>query len=243
LKNNHYLNYIKIFLGNTCYLNSLIQILFLTPEFRNNILSWKYDEKIHGKREDCIPFQLQKLFARMKLRCRDSETTEGLTKSFQWDHHQLLEQHDIQELCRVLFEAIEISLSEIEGNFIINLFQGSSISAVKCLKCLKESIKKDFFMDVSLPIRNEFDKIYNTSIEMAFANFLKEEKLTGSEQYFCDNCGEKVDAFKYLKFTKLPKILFIQMNRFEYDLYTEGRKKICDRVTFPIILNMNPFLR
>jgi ubiquitin carboxyl-terminal hydrolase 47 len=179
----------------------------------------------------------------MKLRCRDSEATEGLTKSFQWDHQQLLEQHDIQELCRVLFEAIEISLSEVEGNFIIDLFQGSSISVVKCLKCQKDSLRKDHFMDISLPIRNEFDKIHNTSLEMAFANFLREEKLCGSEQYFCEKCAEKVDALKFLKFTKLPKILFLQMSRFEYDIETEGRKKICDRVTFPLILNMNPFVK
>lgn len=214
----------------------------MTKEFRENILSWKYLSEIHGKREDSIPFQLQKIFARMQLRLRDSECTEDLTKSFDWGHQQLMEQHDIQELCRVMFEAIEMSLSN-NDNFINNLFQGFSTSVLKCLSCQKESNKSDRFLDISLPVRDQFEKIYNTSLEMALMNFLKKEKLCGDNQYNCDNCGFKSDALKYLKFTKLPKILFLQLNRFEYDYMTDGRKKICDRVTFPSILNMNQFLK
>jgi ubiquitin carboxyl-terminal hydrolase 47 len=215
----------------------------MTPEFRTNILTWKYIEGLHSKREDCIPFQLQKLFARMQLRLRESETTEDLTKSFQWGHQQLLEQHDIQELCRVLFEAIETSLSEMEENFINHLYQGCSSSVVKCLECNYESEKKDYFLDISLPVRNDFDKIYNSSLEMAFFNFLRSEKLINDNQYKCEYCAKKVDALKFTKFTKLPKILFLQMNRFEYDYLTDGRKKLCDRVTFPMILNMNSFYK
>ena len=40
----------------------------MTPEFRSHILSWKYEEVLHGKKEDSIPFQLQKLFARLQLK-------------------------------------------------------------------------------------------------------------------------------------------------------------------------------
>ena len=67
--------------GNTCYLNSLLQTLFMTPEFRRNILTWKYDDNFHGKMDDCIPFQIQKLFARLQLKCMVSERTDDLTKS------------------------------------------------------------------------------------------------------------------------------------------------------------------
>ena len=34
--------------GATCYLNSIIQSLFMTTEFRNEIFQWKYDERVHG---------------------------------------------------------------------------------------------------------------------------------------------------------------------------------------------------
>lgn len=45
-----------------------------------------------------------------------------------------------------------------------------------------------------------------------------------------------------MKFLKLPKILFLQMNRFDYDFYTDSRRKLFDRFTFPQILNLNTFM-
>jgi ubiquitin C-terminal hydrolase len=146
-------------------------------------------------------------------------------------------------LCRVLFEAIESSLYETEENFIGNLYEGSTSSIVKCLQCSYESEKKDKFLDISLPIRNEFENVCNNSLEMAFTNFLKIEKLEKDNQYYCEQCDKKVDAHKYLKFTKLPKILFLQLNRFEYDYMSDSRRKICDKVTFPLHLDMNPFIK
>jgi len=164
----------------------------MTPEFRENILSWKFEENLHGKKEDSIPFQLQKLFARMQLKFREIETTDDLTKSFQWNNSQLMEQHDIQELCRVLFEAIEISFLNSEENFIDKLYAGETASIVKCLECGFMSQRKDRFLDISLPVRNEFDKIYNSSLEMALLNMLREEKLEKDNQYKCEDCAKKV---------------------------------------------------
>jgi len=35
--------------GSTCYLNSLIQALMMTPEVRQKLYQWTYDPKIHGE--------------------------------------------------------------------------------------------------------------------------------------------------------------------------------------------------
>jgi ubiquitin carboxyl-terminal hydrolase 47 len=92
-------------MGATCYINSLLQTLFMTPEFRDGIYQWTYNEKIHPKREDSILFQLQKLFAKLERRSADI-STHGLIKSFQWQDEQFSDQQDIQEFNRVLFEAL-----------------------------------------------------------------------------------------------------------------------------------------
>ncbi|KFZ54006.1 Ubiquitin carboxyl-terminal hydrolase 47, partial [Podiceps cristatus] len=45
----------------TCYLNSLLQTLFMTPEFRNALYKWEFEDS----EEDpvmSIPYQLQRLF-------------------------------------------------------------------------------------------------------------------------------------------------------------------------------------
>ncbi len=48
-------------------MNSLLQSLFMTPEFRTLIYRWKYDENRNAEKRDCILYQLQKLFATMHI--------------------------------------------------------------------------------------------------------------------------------------------------------------------------------
>ena len=232
--------------GATCYLNSLIQTLFMTPEFRYEILKWNYNPSINGEAKDCIPLQLQKLFYHLQEPIRRIEETQNLTKSFQWTSKDVYIQQDIQELCRVLFEAIELSifLSGTESNnFIQNLYQGKTSSIIKCLECNNKSINNDTYMDLSLPIMNIFEGIHNKSLDMAFMNFIKPEKLEGDNKYFCEKCNKKVDAEKYSQFTSFPKILFLQLGRFYYDFETDRRQKINDRVPFPLILNCNKYMK
>lgn len=88
-------------------MNSVIQTLFMTPEFRKSVYDWKYNPEIHGTKESSIPYQLQKLFAELQLSRLDYVDTRSLTKSFGWTSQQSFEQQDIQEFFRVLFEAIE----------------------------------------------------------------------------------------------------------------------------------------
>ena len=44
-----------------------------------------------------------------------------------------------------------------------------------------------------------------------------------------------------MQFTRLPKILFVQLNRFDFDFISMDKKKIYDKLTYPMILNMNHF--
>jgi len=48
----------------TCYLNSLIQTLYMTPEFRNAIYKFHFDSDKGVKN---IPYQLQRLFLLLQV--------------------------------------------------------------------------------------------------------------------------------------------------------------------------------
>jgi hypothetical protein len=54
------------------------------------------------------------------------------------------------------------------------------VSYVRCEECQVESAREEKFLDISLPIRNEFGTgVQNSSVEMAVENYLKPEKLDG----------------------------------------------------------------
>jgi ubiquitin C-terminal hydrolase len=229
--------------GATCYMNSLLQSLYMTPEFRNRIYSWQYDPEKHGDKSDSIPFQLQLLFGNLQTSKSLHADTKGLTKSFGWNTKDSFEQHDVQEFCRVLFDAIEKSVQGTpEENMIKKLYEGKMIDYVRCSNCSQESKRKDTFLDLSLTVKSKFDNIYNDSLEKALFNFIKPEILNEGNQYFCNNCNSKQDALKGLKFKKLPYILVVQLKRFDLDYETMQRIKLNDKVTFPTILNANPFV-
>ena len=218
--------------GNTCYLNSLMQTLFMTPIFRSSMLNWKYIDTIQVSKPDCIPYQLQKLFARLQTKVRPVEETMNLTKSFQWSNNQLSEQNDIQELCHILFEAIN-------EPFINEIFQGEMVSAIKCLECQKVSEHNETFIDLSLPVKN--NRVAIDSLEKSFKFLFSVEQLTGDNQYQCETCKKKVNAEHYYVITQLPHILICALNRFEYDINFDTKKKVNNRLTFPQTINSKEF--
>jgi ubiquitin C-terminal hydrolase len=78
---------------------------------------------------------------------------------------------------------------------------------------------------------------------MALENYLRTEKLEGSNKYHCSECDTKVDALKGLKFKSFPYFLVLQLKRFDLDYVTMQRKKLNDEVKFPEILNMNTYVK
>ena len=47
--------------GATCYMNSLLQALYMTPELRFALYRWEWNEGRGESKDDSIPYQLQKV--------------------------------------------------------------------------------------------------------------------------------------------------------------------------------------
>ncbi|CAB4054352.1 USP9_24 [Lepeophtheirus salmonis] len=71
--------------------------------------------------------------------------------------------------------------------------------------------------------------------------YVKGELLDGNNAYHCASCDKKVDTMKRLCIKKLPPILVIQLKRFDYDYERECAIKFNDYFEFPRVLDMEPY--
>ncbi|XP_056880396.1 ubiquitin carboxyl-terminal hydrolase 47 isoform X4 [Takifugu flavidus] len=226
----------------TCYLNSLLQTLFMTPEFRNALYNWEFEES----EEDpvtSIPYQLQRLFVLLQTSKKRAIETTDVTRSFGWDSSEAWQQHDVQELCRVMFDALEQKWKQtVQADLINQLYQGKLKDYVRCLECGYESWRIDTYLDIPLVIRPFGASQAYGSVEEALQAFIQPETLDGPNQYFCERCQKKCDARKGLRFLHFPYLLTLQLKRFDFDYNTMHRIKLNDRMTFPEELDMSPFI-
>ncbi|XP_041917263.1 ubiquitin carboxyl-terminal hydrolase 47 isoform X2 [Alosa sapidissima] len=227
----------------TCYLNSLLQTLFMTPEFRNALYNWEFESESEEDPVTSIPYQLQRLFVLLQTSKKRAIETTDVTRSFGWDSSEAWQQHDVQELCRVMFDALEQKWKQTEQADLINqLYQGKLKDYVRCLECGYESWRIDTYLDIPLVIRPFGSSQAFGSVEEALQAFVQPETLDGPNQYFCERCKKKCDARKGLRFLHFPYLLTLQLKRFDFDYTTMHRIKLNDRMTFPEELDMSPFI-
>jgi len=239
--------------GATCYLNSLFQTLYLTPEFRKMIydhptpfskllpqyLDPNYDPSGEDNRkvDKDVIFQMQLLFARMQIMKAEAFTTRGVTTSFGWHNSEIFVQHDVQELNRVLVDKLEERMKGKEKEYTLaKLYKGVTANLVKCMNCKKTSKREEDFYDIMLPIKGK------KNITESLNEYIEVEELKGDNAYQCSNCNSKQTAQKFVKFKTLPPVLNVQLKRFEYDYNSEQRIKLNDEVSFPLKLKMDPYL-
>jgi hypothetical protein len=188
-----------------------------------------------------------------------------LTTSFGWEGEEAFVQHDAQELMRVLFEALQLSDTSIDGvgtcfsSLLPHLFSGVCADVLKCSQCGHKSTRDDVFYDICLPVQGmnvtmpttpDASSIasYNltplTSLHRSVRSFLYEESLEGANQWSCSGkCkGSKVDATKSFTLTKLPPVMTIHLKRFSYDASTGKYAKVNDPFSFPLEIDFDGFL-
>lgn len=230
--------------GGTCYLNSLLQTLHFTPEFREALFSLGPEELGSLEEKDnpdakvrIIPLQLQRLFAQLLLLDQEAASTADLTDSFGWTSNEEMRQHDVQELNRILFSALETSLVGTSGHDLINrLYHGTIVNQIVCKECKKVSEKQEDFLDLTVAVKNV------TGLEDALWNMYVEEEVFDCDNlYHCGTCDRLVKAAKSAKLRKLPPFLTVSLLRFNFDFVKCERYKETSCYTFPLRINLKPF--
>ena len=241
--------------GATCYVNSLIQVLYHLGGFRQvtYLLAIELSKvstpgkKIDRKKE--IVMSLANLFYDMqKLQVSNepgvkSITTTKLTDSFGWGGNEVaLEQQDVQELARILIDAIEFKITKTPlQNKIKDLLAGKIHHFIKCTKVDFGSSSLEPFLDLQLCVRG------CSNIKESFKKQLQSEMLTGDNAYHAVDPSKNIDSFedakKGMEYTVFPPVLCLHLRRCEFDYVAGENKMVNDRFEFPIKLDISEYYR
>ncbi|KAJ4958056.1 hypothetical protein NE237_025167 [Protea cynaroides] len=232
-------------LGNTCFLNSVLQCLTYTEPFAAYMQSGKHQSSCHTAGfcamcaiQDHVRRALQssgRILAPkhlvMNLRC----ISRNFRNARQEDAHEYMV-HLLESMhkCCLPSGVPTESPSAYEKSLVHKIFGGRFRSQVKCMQCSYCSNTFEPFLDLSL-------EIYKAdSLLKALRHFTVMEQLDGGErQYQCERCKQRVRAYKQLTVHKAPYVLTIHLKRFGSDI---PGQKIDKKVEFGPTLDLKPFV-
>eukprot|EP01083_Nonionella_stella_P118255 352992_1 len=218
--------------GATCYLNSLIQSLFMTPELREAVFEWRYDATRDPEPKRCIPLQLQRLFAQLQISIKGAVATRDLTTSFGWTGREVYQQHDVMELFNVLFENLETQAFGSKLAMVVSdLHRGSYKDYVQCLNCKTMRGRDVPFVGLGLELTSA------DSFDVAMKQYITPEILDGGNKVTCPKCDAKQDSKKGIRLTTLPYFLGIHLKRWTFNFATLQRIKLTKKISFPRTFN------
>lgn len=215
-------------LGNTCYLNSVLQCLTYTAPLANFCLKNQHSSSCDSaseadKKRDCPFCILEKRIVRslsLDLTLDSPAKIHSCLRLFA-EHFRLGRQEDAHEFLRYVIDACHntcLRLKKLQrcrgegfnGSTVVReIFGGVLQSQVRCLSCGAESNKADEIMDISV------DVLHSNSLKEAMRKFFQPEFLDGSNKYRCGNCEKLVAARKQMSILEAPNVLVIQLKRFE----------------------------
>jgi ubiquitin C-terminal hydrolase len=221
-------------LGNTCYMNSLVQMLFNLGLFRDGIVNCDYNSK--ETKNNCL-FELKKLFFCLQYLDMQYYTPDSFPKNFENSPLNPKEQMDVDEFFANLMDKLETRLKGTNSENIIKyIFQGKQNDNLNFEGgCPHKRTNISDFYSIQLQVKDKKD------IYQSLDTFIEGEYMSGDNSIFCDKCKKKFAANKNQDFNTLPRVLMFVLKRFEFDYNKMIRYKINDYFEFPLELDMNKY--
>jgi len=219
-------------LGNTCYMNSLFQILYNIELFRDSILKCSCNDPQNNSL-----YELKKLFFSLQYLDIQYYSPDTFPKNFEGNPLKINEQMDIDEFFALLMDKLESRLKGTNNENIIKyIFQGKQNDNLNFGEsCPHKRTNINNFYSIQLQIKDKKD-IYES-----LDTLIQGETMDGDNAIFCDKCNKKFSALKNQDFNTLPRILIFVLKRFEFDYNKLTRYKINDYFEFPLELDMNKY--
>lgn len=234
-------------LSNTCYMNSLVNQLYMNIDFRNFIFNVDVEDP-NGTQS--LLHQLRYLFARLQLGNDKAACPAALAKSiidFEGRPIDINIQMDVDEFFNLLFDRIEKQLKNIgEVAQFRQLYGGVLCHTITSKECTHLSMREENFAAIQCDVRGK------RNLEDSLAAYVQGEMMDGGmpiwkyyltidNKYSCEACGRHVDAVKQISIKSVPDNLIFHLKRFEYNFYTNRRLKLNDTFEFPKEIDLYPY--
>jgi len=238
-------------IGNSCYLNSVIQCLLHCDPIRDYFVKGRFKSEINsrsktkGKCADATSSLFEDL---LNGRTSSPSSVKSAVNRFS-GLFRGTSQEDAQEFLRWYLEALHEDVQKVtskpritkeaesareawsqytsrENSQIVDLCVGQLKSSLTCSHCGYVSNVWDPFWDLSVPLPSGA-----RNVEDCLEEFRKEETLDGSEKPKCEKCKERRRMKKKFDVEKAPRVLAIHLKRFG-DSLGYSRSKITRNISF-----------
>jgi len=209
-------------INNTCYMNTVVQALFLTTSFLQRIFTFeltlkpkasKVDQEDHTFGVKLVAL-LRKQLALMSLTRQPHVDIQELLDSFPPDYRSG-EQQDVTEALNFVLD----KLGGHEQSLVNDTFGGSLSEMTQCLVCSSVKRRSESFTDLVLKVPSEQETQWYgaPSAQQLLDRRLEWESMSSEDKVWCDYCNCEQQAGRWSEITKPPAHLCIQLNRFNFD--------------------------
>jgi len=214
--------------GNTCYLNSCLQLLFNCDLFNNNLCNLKNIENKFLKGyiitlKDYYNLNIETIGPKILY--------NYLKKNYeQFDNHH---PQDSSESLICLLDSIYENLKKNKlDNIFERYFNFKIDNTILCHETNKKFISnnKENVICLSIPEKD------NISFDECLRNYSKKEIFNDKNKYFNDKINKYVDATKIVSINTYPIYLFFILKRYNFDKYSN---KINNKIQIPFNYNFN----